>query len=1125
MLAVSVGDVIWLRSQTTGLLASWTVGGPIFNAPGPYYTGLTNLGDGSVPLVIGGAYDVGFIATGAASFDAVINAGASTDNDVIVPSPDPIILRDGNVPTTTPLTVSKLATSQTDAAIKAEHRTTGHGIEVHNTQTLQSLSISSSHVGHHGETSVGLTFGGGDFTATVAPGSTTLSGRGSSQDFVDGGLLRILGGPGGSMGTPGDGGDVTIDAGIATGAANGSILVGLQSPTEIEFGQGFTVGETDNHPVPAVGGKGQFWARSSDGKPIFTDSSGIDLDLAAAGAGDVVGPGAATDNSVALFDTTSGKLLKDGVALGTSGQVLTSGGAGVPPAFATVAGTGDVVGPGSAIDNSVPLFDTTTGKLLKDGVALGTSGQVLTSGGAGVPPSFEDAGIGAGSLDAVITGGTPDNDVNIPSTDPIIFKGLAAGDTPLSVSKAFASTGIPVVSFDANGIDDVIASFGNLSSNNHWKVTARSIKPGVSIGPFEFGDALYTGVPGTLSLIGTGRIDEGDGGEVVIEGGRATSATSGDGGDIDIRGGTSVSGTVGDIILGASTTAAVRVGATGTDIEIIDSTGSNGAPGQVLGSDGTFALWGSAGAGDVVGPGPSVTGDAVARFDGTGGLTIQESPVIIGDTGNVTGVLDITAETVTTQSGAELTEYAEYGIAPYASRVTQFTIGGVPQTGTVIEMSILGMGSAETGLTGGTVNMFAGNASVGNADGGDLNFSGGASAGSGTMGKVVFEGSEVQLLNVPLTTNSTIDGIDIATDVAANTSKVSNANHSGDVTGDTALTIADNVVTVAKMAPGTAGALIVYDGGGNPVDIGVGSASDVLTSNAGAIPTWEAAGAPGAHTLGGASHTADSLADLNTKVDDATLDDVGDPRDADNLLSATTTIDISSATAPSTDQVLTATSSTAATWQTPSGGTPATTVTTSDTSAGVVGTDTEYARQDHKHQVLTGTADGDLTQLEDVSGTPGFAAGIDASQLVNTLGIAELEGFVRKTGTDTYESIKTNMSASAEPSSATDDETLGYAIGSRWLDLTNLKEYVCMDATDGFAVWVDTAVGLHAATHSAGAADELVLEDFGSSGMTIGHGARADASSALEAGIVPFVVASASEPSTPNVGDIWIETS
>lgn len=54
-----------------------------------------------------------------------------------------------------------------------------------------------------------------------------------------------------------------------------------------------------------------------------------------------------------------------------------------------------------------------------------------------------------------------------------------------------------------------------------------------------------------------------------------------------------------------------------------------------------------------------------------------------------------------------------------------------------------------------------------------------------------------------------IDSTDIAdfqtavssnSDVTANTAKVTNATHTGDVTGATALTIADDVVTNAKLA-------------------------------------------------------------------------------------------------------------------------------------------------------------------------------------------------------------------------------------------------------------------------------------------------------------------------------------
>ena len=36
---------------------------------------------------------------------------------------------------------------------------------------------------------------------------------------------------------------------------------------------------------------------------------------------------------------------------------------------------------------------------------------------------------------------------------------------------------------------------------------------------------------------------------------------------------------------------------------------------------------------------------------------------------------------------------------------------------------------------------------------------------------------------------------------------------------------------------------------------------------------------PAAHDLGGAQHNADTLADLNAKISNATLDDSGDPRD------------------------------------------------------------------------------------------------------------------------------------------------------------------------------------------------------------------------------------------------------
>ncbi len=61
--------------------------------------------------------------------------------------------------------------------------------------------------------------------------------------------------------------------------------------------------------------------------------------------------------------------------------------------------------------------------------------------------------------------------------------------------------------------------------------------------------------------------------------------------------------------------------------------------------------------------------------------------------------------------------------------------------------------------------------------------------------------------------------------------------------------IADDAITLAKMAPGTDGNLITYDASGNPVAVATGTAGQILTSaGAGAPPTFATAASTNPYT-------------------------------------------------------------------------------------------------------------------------------------------------------------------------------------------------------------------------------------------------------------------------------------
>jgi len=107
---------------------------------------------------------------------------------------------------------------------------------------------------------------------------------------------------------------------------------------------------------------------------------------------------------------------------------------------------------------------------------------------------------------------------------------------------------------------------------------------------------------------------------------------------------------------------------------------------------------------------------------------------------------------------------------------------------------------------------------------------------------VANNGSLLTALNATQLTSGTVpDARFPATLPAANGSALTNLNATNLATGSVASArLADDSVTLAKMAPGTDGNIISYDTSGNPVAVATGSSGQVLTSaGAGAIPTFQ----------------------------------------------------------------------------------------------------------------------------------------------------------------------------------------------------------------------------------------------------------------------------------------------
>lgn len=242
-------------------------------------------------------------------------------------------------------------------------------------------------------------------------------------------------------------------------------------------------------------------------------------------------------------------------------------------------------------------------------------------------------------------------------------------------------------------------------------------------------------------------------------------------------------------------------------------------------------------AGGITGPGSS-TDNAVVRWNGAGGTAVKNSTVIIGDTGNVTGLGTLNTLTLPSSNFVGLTDSQTLTNKTLTSPTMTTPTLGVASATSINKVAITAPATSAT-LTIADGKTFTANDSVTVGTGGVvLGNSGGFTAAASkvlTVNKsITLDGTDSTTMTFPSTSGTVLTADSTAT-LTNKTIGVSQL--SGQVSVSNGGTGASSLTAYAVLCGGTTSTGAVQS------IAGVGTSGQVLTSNgAGALPTFQTAG-------------------------------------------------------------------------------------------------------------------------------------------------------------------------------------------------------------------------------------------------------------------------------------------